>query len=103
MEKKKPTHLLKNIKELIRKENWHPTGNALQSAHSLGLTRYDIKTIVLSLEQKDFFKSMNSNYNHKIWQDVYYKDVTYNEKNFTIYVKLQITQEGTHTVVISFK
>lgn len=104
MEKLKTAYLLEDIKELIKNDNWYPTGTAQQGAYQLGLSRYDIKRIVLKLMPKDFYKSMTSYDNPQLWQDVYYKEIEKNGEMLNLYIKLQIKQEGgSCAVVISFK
>ena len=72
------------------------TSSAFRDAFDLGLSEDEIIDTVLKLKPANLHKSMTTNVDHTIWQDVYYI------KNFEIdlYVKLQITERS---VVISFK
>lgn len=99
MEKLKSTYQLNDIKQLLG-EQCKFTLTALKSAHTLGFTETEAKDVLLSLESKDFEKSMTDFHNNKSWQDVYKK--RYQEK--TLYIKLKIISSGDQTLlVLSFK
>ena len=100
MEKRKPHFWLKDVKELIEANQCTLTVKARQTAHSIGFSDTDVTEVVATLESKDFFKSMTSNYNPNVWQDVYKKKI----KGLRLYIKLQITQVDDQSVLIlSFK
>lgn len=101
-EKKKPHYNLEELKELVSKECWIATQKAEKGAVELGLSRYEIKEIVLNLRRKDFYKSMTSYTNHKLWQDVYKPRVLIREEYIELYIKLQKSFDE-RCVVISFK
>ena len=101
-EKRKPHYDLEELKELIRKENWIVTRKAEIGAVELGLSRYEIKEIVLNLRREDFYKSMTSYRNYKLWQDVYKPKVLIQEEYIELYIKLQRSFDE-RCVVISFK
>ena len=72
-EKRKPTYDLQAIKSAFdRPEKLAITSTALRDAQALGFTASDIVKTVQGLERKDFYKSMTSYADHRIWQDVYH-------------------------------
>ena len=101
-EKKKPHYDLEELKELIRQERWIVTKAADKGALKLGLSRYEIKEIVLNLRLEDFYKSMTTYKNHRLWQDVYKPKVFIQEEYIELYVKLQKSFDE-KCIVISFK
>ena len=64
----------------------------------LHLDQDGIVEVVLSLESKDFYKTMEAERCPGLWQDVYHRWVGEVE----LYIKLQIDQAG-RAVVIQFK
>lgn len=70
---------------------------ALRDAIGLGLTRHDIVSVIQGLTTKEFYKSMTSERDHRIWQDVYHA----NFRGFAMYVKFTVDDEG--YFLISFK
>ncbi len=96
LEKRIAHYSLDLIKMLIKEENYRITGSAFRDAMVLGFDEDGILEIVLGLSSKDLYKSMTTNYDNKLWQDVYY--VTLQEKK--LYVKLQINDDA---IIISFK
>ncbi len=96
MEKKIAHYDLKKIKELIKNDKYKITNSARISYIGLGLCDEEALDIVLNLNTKEFYKSMTSYLNNKIWQDVYRKDT----KNLKLYIKLQINEDA---IIISFK
>ena len=103
-EKRKPHYDLKELKRLVRQGRWKPTKTAEKGAVALGLSRAEIKDVVLSLKPEDFYKSMTSIYNHSVWQDVYKPRINLleREESLELYVKLQKSFDG-KCVIISFK
>ncbi len=91
-----PSYSLESIKTLIREGNSHITGTALFDASLYDLTDVHIKDVVLLLSPGDFYKSMQSEKNELIWQDVYHKVYC----GITWYIKVQIRGRA---IVISFK
>jgi motility quorum-sensing regulator/GCU-specific mRNA interferase toxin len=99
MEKKKPHYLLGEIQRLVaaRKANAF-TATALLGAAELGLSPDEAVNIVLSLRQTDFYKSMTTHADHRIWQDVYHAKL---KSRLTAYIKVTLRENG--IVVIQFK
>ncbi len=102
VDKYKPHYNLNELKSLIREGRWIATQTAVRGAVSLGLSPREIEEIVLNLEYRDFYKSMTSYMNHKLWQDVYKPKVFVHEEHVELYVKLQKSPDE-KCVVISFK
>lgn len=98
MEKKKPHYNLEQIKHLIKLNKVRITYKASEMAElEFGLTEKEVINQVLNISASDFYKSMTSHNNHKIWQDVYHKPID----SRVAYIKLQIVNET--TVIIQFK
>jgi motility quorum-sensing regulator/GCU-specific mRNA interferase toxin len=73
------------------------TATGMQSARALSMTRADIIDCIQAMARTQFFKSMTSLADARIWQDVYhvpYRDVV-------LYVKFTTDAEG--YLIISFK
>lgn len=98
MEKRKRHYDLNRVKTLIHANQWKSTYTAGENAYKdFGLGDEDIKNIILRLTSKDYYKSMTSYHDAKIWQDVYCPLVT----GIQAYIKLQIV--GNDIVIIQFK
>ena len=99
MEKRKAHYPLSRVKALIQVGAYRATQTALRSAvNDIGYVEASqIAKCVLGLQNKDFYKSMTTLHDAKLWQDVYH---TYVE-GIPAYVKIQIVDDT--TVVISFK
>lgn len=96
MEKYKPHHHLPTIQSLARQGVIRVVGVALRDALSLGFDREDIIDVILSLSNKDFYKSMTSYQDQTCWHDVY-RPMT---EAGQLYIKL-ILQEN--VIIVSFK
>lgn len=100
MEKRKPHYGLDMLKMLLLHEATRiVTRSGRQGAVLLGY--FDEESMVarvLKLSAQEFYKSMTTHGNSKIWQDVYRT----NDGNVGIYIKLQKSLDG-KGVVISFK
>jgi len=96
MSLKTPTYSLESIKTLIREGSSRITRTALLDASIHDLTEVDIKNAVLLLNPNDFYKSMRSEKNELIWQDVYHKIY----RDITWYIKVQLVEKA---IIISFK
>ena len=96
MEKKRPHYNLSTIQHFIKEKKYFITRSAYREAFALNFDENDILKVVDSLTYKNFYKSMTSYKNHKLWQDVYH----FSYKSIKLYIKLQLTDRA---VVISFK
>ncbi len=68
MEKLKPSYNLASIRDNVSKLIF--TKTAQNGAIEMGMTRSDMENIIENLTNLNFYKSMTTNYNHKIWMDV---------------------------------
>jgi motility quorum-sensing regulator/GCU-specific mRNA interferase toxin len=99
MEKKKPHYALIDIQRVVETRGINSfTATALTGATSLGLSYEQAVLSVLRLKPKDLFKSMTTNSDHRIWQDVYHASL---DSGVVAYIKLTLRENG--TVVIQFK
>lgn len=100
MEKKKAHFNLIEVKRLIEANQYTITRIASINANNdFNFKNAEIIYHVLKLESKNFYKSMTSNNNPKIWQDVYHSCI--NSDYDIAYIKIQIVKNK--TVVIQFK
>ena len=100
MEKRKPHYNLAEIKAVVRDPNFNPfTVSARRGGIALGLTPREMREVVLSLSQSDFFKSMTTALDKSVWQDVYYGATP---SNHSVYIKITGYNDG-RPPIISFK
>jgi motility quorum-sensing regulator/GCU-specific mRNA interferase toxin len=99
MEKKKPHCDLSAVHALISQGKFMATRTILRSAaNDFGLTEErDLGAFVQSLSQKNFYKSMTTKFDSRLWRDVYRMKV----KGADAYIKVQVVEDG--AVIISFK
>ena len=99
MEKRKPSYRLSDVLAIVTASGVDAfTQTALHGAWDLGLTAEGAVAVVLGLRQTNFYKSMTTHADHRIWQDVYYADL---DSGLKIYIKLTLRENG--NVVIQFK
>jgi motility quorum-sensing regulator/GCU-specific mRNA interferase toxin len=96
MEKRSPHCPLSIVKTLIQQGKVRSTFSALTGGAALGFDFDGMLTVVLALTPKDFYKSMTTHADHKIWQDVY-RPAT---KAGDIYLKLTVIDD---VLIVSFK
>jgi motility quorum-sensing regulator/GCU-specific mRNA interferase toxin len=96
MEKKTPHCPLPKVKALIDAGKIRVTANAVIGGEMLGMDRGAIVAVVKSLTMQDFYKSMTTHANHRIWQDVYQPSTPAGD----VYLKLTILED---VLVVSFK
>lgn len=73
MEKWKPHYPLSEIQRVVEDRGVDAfTATALNGAAALGLSGEQAVAVVLGLKQKNLYKSMTTNADHRIWQDVYH-------------------------------
>jgi len=48
------------------------TKTALDGGRQMGLTTAEMLTVIASLSRRDFYKSMTTYADHRVWQDVYH-------------------------------
>jgi len=98
MEKHKAHYDLEAIKSVVLTRGLDAfTETALRGLDTMGLNEAEGLSVVLGLQRGMLFKSMTTNRDHQVWQDVYHAPCP-NGK--TAYIKLTIQ---TGSVVIQFK
>lgn len=73
------------------------TKTALDGGRAMGLTSAEMLAVVVSLVRRDFFKSMTTYADHRVWQDVYHAATPVRKE---AYIKLTL-RDG--APVIQFK
>jgi motility quorum-sensing regulator/GCU-specific mRNA interferase toxin len=73
------------------------TQTALSGGYEMGLTDADMLTVIASLTDRQFYKSMTTYNDHRIWQDVYH---TVCPNGLIAYIKLT---EVAERIVVQFK
>ena len=96
MEKRTPHCNLPVVKRLVGKGKVRMTRTALVGAAALGLDALAIIEVVKALVPADFFKSMTTYEDHKVWQDVYRPRTSAGE----VYLKLTVIED---VLIVSFK
>jgi len=94
MEKSTPHCKLSKLKGLIKAGKVRSTGSALTGGAALGFE--GIVGVVMALAPADFYKSMTTHADHRIWQDVYRPATPAGE----VYLKLTIIDD---VLIVSFK
>jgi motility quorum-sensing regulator/GCU-specific mRNA interferase toxin len=96
MEKRTPHYQLSLVKMLVEERKIRSTYSALAGAASLGFDFAGMLIVIGALTPQDFYKSMTTHADHRIWQDVY-RPVT---SSGVIYLKLTVLDE---VLIVSFK
>ncbi|MHB1795671.1 MAG: type II toxin-antitoxin system MqsR family toxin [Acidobacteriaceae bacterium] len=96
MEKRTPHCQLSIVKELIQAGKVRSTFSALTGGAALGFDFDGMVAVVLALTPKDFYKSMTTYADHKVWQDVYRPTTEAGE----VYLKLTVIED---VLIVSFK
>ncbi len=96
MEKRTPHCKLSAVKALAETGKIRSTATALSGAAALGLDFQGMVAVVMTLNQKDFYKSMTTYMDHHLWQDVYCPKTEFGE----IYLKLTVVDD---VLIVSFK
>ena len=99
MEKRKPAYLLADVLAIVAARGVDAfSATALHGAWNLGLTSDEAVAVVLGLRQTNFYKSMTTHADHRIWQDVYHADL-----NSDLQAYIELTLRENCSVVIQFK
>lgn len=96
MEKRTPHSKLTVVKSLAAAGKVRTTQTARVGAVALGLDYPAMLEVVMALTPADFYKSMTTHADHRIWQDVYRP----NTKVGDVYLKLTVIDD---LVIVSFK
>ena len=96
MEKSVPHCKLGFVKTLMSQGKVRTTFSARQGALELGLDEHGICAVVVALSDQDFYKSMTTHADHRVWQDVYRPTTPAGD----VYVKLTVIDD---VLIVSFK
>jgi motility quorum-sensing regulator/GCU-specific mRNA interferase toxin len=96
MEKRTPHCPLARVKALIQEGKVRATYSSRLTATALGVDLEGMIAVVFSLTMKDFYKSMTTHADHRVWQDVYHP-IT---KVGAVYLKLTVIDD---VLIVSFK
>lgn len=96
MEKRAPHCRLSKVRELLDAGRVRATASALSGGASLGLDFDLMLDVVRALSAADFYKSMSTQADHRIWQDVYRPSTCAGR----VYLKLTVIDD---VLIVSFK
>ncbi|TXI78832.1 MAG: type II toxin-antitoxin system MqsR family toxin [Dechloromonas sp.] len=96
MEKSTPHCRLPVVKAMIEAGKVRSTMSALAGGAALGFDFSGIVEVVLALTPSDFYKSMTTHADHRVWQDVYRPMTAAGE----VYLKLTVIDD---VLIVSFK
>jgi len=98
MEKSTPHCKLPVVKSLIEAGQVRATASAFNGARELGINDLaGMCAVVLTLTLTDFYKSMTTYADHRIWQDVYHAKTASGDE---VYLKLTVIDD---VLIVSFK
>lgn len=96
MEKRRPHCTLVAVKALVASGKVRATLSALEGAATLDMDFAGIVSVVMELQMADFFKSMTTYSDHRLWQDVYRPQTPQG----AVYLKLAVVDD---VLIVSFK
>ena len=96
IEKGTPHCRLSVVRALVDAGKVRSTYSALSGAAALGFDFDAVLVIVKSLTTADFYKSMTTHNDHRLWQDVYRPTTSAGR----VYLKLTVTDD---LLIVSFK
>ena len=96
MEKRTPHCRLAVVKGMVAAGQVRATVSALAGGAALGFGFEEIIGVVAALTPRDFYKSMTTHADHRVWQDVYRPKTPAGE----VYLKLTVL-DG--VLIVSFK
>jgi len=96
MEKHTPHCKLSVVKVLLEAGKVRSTLSALAGGAALGFDFADMLDVINALKPSDFYKSMTTHADHRVWQDVY-RPVT---RAGEVYLKLTVIDD---VLIVSFK
>jgi len=96
MEKRTPHCKLAVVKAMVAAGKVRSTFSALAGGAALGFGLPEIIGVVAALTSADFYKSMTTHADHRIWQDVYRPKTTAGD----VYLKLTVLED---VLIVSFK
>jgi motility quorum-sensing regulator/GCU-specific mRNA interferase toxin len=96
VEKSTPHCKLTVVKALVGADKVRTTRGAREGAVALGLDFDGMLAVVMALTPADFYKSMTTHADHRVWQDVYRPMTPVGE----VYLKLTVVDD---VLIVSFK
>jgi len=96
VEKRTPHCKLVVVKNLLAAGKVRTTVSALAGGAALGFGFEDIVGVVAALKPRDFYKSMTTHADRRIWQDVYRPKTAAGD----VYLKLTVIDD---VLIVSFK
>lgn len=96
MEKGSPHCKLSIVHSLIQEGKVRTTVSALAGGAALGFDFEGILGVIMALTPQDFYKSMTTHTDHRVWQDVYRPATPTGE----VYLKLTVIDD---VLIVSFK
>ena len=96
MEERTPHCKLAVVKTMLEAGKVRTTVSALAGGAALGFGFEEILGVVAALTPRDFYKSMTTHTDHRIWQDVYRPATPAGE----VYLKLTVLDD---VLIVSFK
>jgi len=96
MEKRTPHCKLAVVKALLAAGKVRTTVSALAGGAALGFGLEEIIGVVAALKSKDFYKSMTTHADHRVWQDGYRPKTPAGD----VYLKLTVLED---LLIVSFK
>ena len=98
MEKGLPHCKLQVVKALVEAGQVRATASAFNGARELAINDLaGMCAVVLALTSADFYKSMTTHADHRIWQDVYRAKTAHGDE---VYLKLTVIDD---VLIVSFK
>jgi len=96
MEKGTPHCKLPRVKALVANGKVRATYSAVSGAAQLGLEVPEVLDVIMALTPSDFYKSMTTHADYKVWQDVYRPSTQAGD----VYLKLTVIND---VLIVSFK
>ena len=96
MEKRTPHCKLAVVKTMVAAGKVRVTVSALAGGAAMGFGFGEIVAVVAALTSRDFYKSMTTHGDHRIWQDVYRPKTPAGD----VYLKLTVIGD---VLIVSFK
>lgn len=98
MEKGTPHCKLSVVKALIEAGQVRATASAFNGARELGVNDLaGMCAVVMALTPADFYKSMTTYADHRIWQDVFHAQTA---RSHAVYLKLSVIDD---VLIVSFE
>ncbi len=98
MEKRTPHCKLSVVQSLVGAGQVRATGSAFIGALELGINDLaGMCAVIMALTSANFYKSMTTHADHRIWQDVYHGKT---ERGDDVYLKLTVIDD---VLIVSFK